>query len=387
MAWYAFASLLPAALLALACLKGGALAWLALVWITVAVFAIDRLTRLPRPPREDASARRAGLALSGVLAAAHFALLGLGVWALSRGLEPGADLVALAFALGIFFGQISNPNAHELIHAPTRWPRRLGAAVFISLLFGHHVSAHLRVHHVKVATDGDPNSARLGEGFWRFWPRAWVGSFREGLRAETRLRLGRGGLHPYTVYLGGAVLTLGIAAAIGGWKGVLALLFLAIYAQIQLLISDYIQHYGLRRKFRPDGSPEPVGPQHSWNAGPWFSAAMMLNAPRHSDHHLNPSRPFPALRLDGGTMPILPSTFPMMGLVAALPPLWRRIMDPRVAALAVTAVNQSETTGGTTPPDLPDSGHVESGTDSGDRTDPADRRAGSGAIVDERGGV
>jgi alkane 1-monooxygenase len=74
-----------------------------------------------------------------------------------------------------------------------------------------------------------------------------------------------------------------------------------------------------------------VGPQHSWNAPAWYSSAMMLNAPRHSDHHMRPSRAFPALKLTPGTMPMLPRSLPVMAVLALVPPLWRRVMDRRVA--------------------------------------------------------
>ena len=105
----------------------------------------------------------------------------------------------------------------------------------------------------------------------------------------------------------------------------------AAYAQLQLLLSDYVQHYGLRRGLRADGRREPVGPQHSWNAPSWYSGAMMLNAPRHSDHHLRPGRAFPDLSLDPVKMPMLPRSLPVMATIALVPPLWRRVMDRRAA--------------------------------------------------------
>lgn len=350
MPWYALASLSPALLLGLACIRGGGWTVAALLWTSVAVFAMDRLAKVAIPPHEH----RTGRPLNVALAAAHFLLLALGVRALSGTVPAGPwQTAALFVGLGLFFGQISNSNAHELIHARARALRRLGAAVFTSLLLGHHVSAHLHVHHVWVATDRDPNTARRGEGFWRFWPRAWAGSFLAGLRAERRRRARRSPSapiwrHPFVGYVGGAIATLAAAAGIGGPWGVASLLALAIYAQAQLFLSDYVQHYGLRRRLGPDGAPEPVGAAHAWNAAAWYSGAMMLNAPRHSDHHLNPGRAYPALRLDAQTMPMLPSTFPVMGLLATVPPLWRRVMDRRLAALAAPP-------GGAAGPDLPDS--------------------------------
>ena len=329
---YAMASLTPAVLLGLGCVAGGVWIWLGLASMTLVVFAADRLTRLPARPREDSRALAQGNRLCVVLSAAHFLLLGLGVHALANGTGSPAATVALWFSIGLFLGQISNATGHELIHAPQRGLRRLGIAIFTSLLFGHHVSAHLRVHHPFVASDRDPNSARPGEGFHRFWPRAAIGSFRAGLRAENRLRQGRArGLHPHLIYTLGGAATVLAALLIAGWPGLIALLTLTTFSQMQLVLSDYVQHYGLRRQTLADGRFEPVSPRHSWNAAPWYSAAMLLNAPRHSDHHVAPTRRFTALRLNPDEMPMLPSTFPVMALIATIPPLWKRLMDPRVA--------------------------------------------------------
>ncbi|MCP4818748.1 MAG: alkane 1-monooxygenase, partial [Shimia sp.] len=203
---------------------------------------------------------------------------------------------ALCFlAFGLFFGQVSNANAHELIHKGARFPRRLGTLVYITLLFGHHTSAHTRVHHVWVATPNDPNSPKSGESFYRFWPRAWIGSFREGLRAETALRARKSTpkpvwTHPYVAYVGGSIICLLISYTTLGWKGLVAYVLIAGYAQMQLLVSDYVQHYGLSRTRYDNGKYVPVGPEHSWNAPEFYSSALMLNAPRHSDHHVNPTR-------------------------------------------------------------------------------------------------
>ena len=330
MIWYAIASLTPAVLLALACVFGGPWPLAALLSITVLVFFLDRIARLT-PTRDDT-----GRSLSLILAATHFTLLPLAVWALAGNSGSGvSDKVMIYLGAGLFFGQISNSNAHELIHAGTRWPRRIGTAIYCSILHGHHVSAHLRVHHIHAATDADPNSARLGEGFYAYALRALRGEFLAGLRADTRHRARGSGqtalTHPYVGYLAGGALSLGCAALIAGGRGVAALLAIAFYAQMQLLLSDYVQHYGLRRQRRSDGRMEPVGPQHSWNAPAWYSSAMMLNAPRHSDHHMRPARAFPALEVTPDTMPVLPRSLPVMAVLALVPPLWRRIMDRRVA--------------------------------------------------------
>jgi alkane 1-monooxygenase len=232
----------------------------------------------------------------------------------------------------LVFGQIGHPVAHELIHRPSRALRLLGRMIYTSLLVGHHASAHLRVHHVHVASDGDPSTARLGEGFYRFALRAGTGAFRAGLKAESAL-LQRGRKswlsHPYLLYLvGGLAFVLG-AYALAGVGGVVAYVAMCAYAQMQILMSDYVQHYGLRRKSRPDGRLEPAGQQHSWNAPHWYSSALTLNAPRHSDHHVTPQRSYPALQLDTDQMPLLPYPLPVMAALSLVPRAWRRVMDHR----------------------------------------------------------
>ncbi|EPX78604.1 alkane 1-monooxygenase [Salipiger mucosus] len=321
------------ALLALALVAGGVFAWLALLYITVVTYVLDRIAALAAPDHPEREFP-AGERLSVALGLAHFPLLHAGAAVVAGAGDHGAATRGvLFFALALFLGQVSNSNAHELIHRSDRWLRRLGMAVYASMLFGHHVSAHLRVHHVHAATARDPNSAPLGRSFWAFAPRAWIGSFRAGLRAETALRRrGRArGMHPYLVYALGSAASLALAGALAGWAGLAALLGLALYAQAQLLLSDYVQHYGLRRRLRADGRPEPVGPQHSWNAPRGFSSALMLNAPRHSDHHAHPGRPYPGLDIDRAAMPILPQSLPVMAVLALVPPAWHRLMDRRAA--------------------------------------------------------
>jgi alkane 1-monooxygenase len=365
MLWFAIASLTPAALLLTANLLGGPWAWVALISVTILVMLMDRLAHVLLPVREDIAAQVFARRLGIALALTHFALLATGVRAIA--LSPALSIpqaLALLIALGLFMGQVSNSNAHELIHVPDRRVRLLGTLVYISLLFGHHASAHPKVHHVHVATARDPNSARRGQGFYHFWPRAWIGSFRAGLRAETAARAKARrpqGLHPYWGYMGGGALALMFAYVLAGRRGVGVFLILVIYAQMQLILADYVQHYGLRRANKADGKPEPAGPQHSWNAPQWYSSAMMLNAPRHSDHHMHPMRRFPALRLDRDTMPVLPFSLPVMAAVAMIPPLWRKVMNP-----ALTRWKRSHPFAGTGRSDMPLSEHAEKMDDSRD---------------------
>ncbi|MCH2163434.1 MAG: alkane 1-monooxygenase [Marinovum sp.] len=331
MIWFTIASLLPAFLLGFGAVLGGVWPLLGVVSITVLVFFLDKLANRFLPENEAWT----GHGLSLGLAVGHLVLLPIIIWSVGAGAHLDTlDKVLLVTGAGLWFGQVSHSNAHELVHRADRWGRRLGKLLYASLLYGHHGTAHIRVHHIHAATDLDPNSARLGEGFWSFCLRCAAGEYTAGLKAENAARARRAKslplwTHPYLTDAAISAISLGLAFWLAGWPGILALVVVAIYAAWQLMLSDYVQHYGLRRHTLPSGKLEPMGPQHSWNAPKWYSSAMMLNAPRHSDHHVHPGRAFPALQLDQTTMPTLPQSLPVMAVIALVPPFWHRLMDHR----------------------------------------------------------
>lgn len=330
MALFALASTMPLGLLVVGLGLGGL--WVVLVPVYVGLFSAlaDQLFPLVAPDAPEGAEFPAADALLVAIGLGHLIALPVTVWAVAG--DSGLSGLArglLFLGMGQAFGQVSNPAAHELIHRGGRGLYRLGVAVYVSLLNGHHASAHRLVHHRFVATPEDPSSAPAGMGYWRFLPRAWGGSFRAGLRAEAA----RGNGRVYGLYLAGALGALGLGHAIAGWAGVAVWAGLAGFATAQLIMSDYVQHYGLVRRRLADGRHEPASDRHSWNAPHWFSAAMMLNAPRHSDHHAHPARPYPALRLPGPeAAPWLPYSLPLCSLIALVPPVWRRMMKPRLKA-------------------------------------------------------
>jgi alkane 1-monooxygenase len=331
---FAAATLAPLALLMLAAGLGGARVWAALASVTVLGAAMDQLLPwVQSAPADDAEFPAA----DGLLV-----FLGLGalampcavVLAVTGGVETAVQSGALCLAAGLWLGQIAHPAAHELIHRGDRRLFALGEAVYAAFLTGHHASAHRLVHHRHVATAQDPATARAGEGFWRFLPRAAIGGYRAGLRAENarRARVGAKGVHPYIRHAVTAAAALAVALWLGGGWGVALWLALAAHVQMQVHLSDYVQHYGLVRRPRADGRPEPVGAAHAWNAAHWFSAAQLLNAQRHSDHHAHPGRAYPALRLPDDA-PRLPWPLPMACVIALVPPLWHRLMRRHLARL------------------------------------------------------
>ncbi|WP_375260467.1 alkane 1-monooxygenase [Palleronia sp.] len=334
-ALFAVATLAPLVPLILGLTHGGVWVWLAVVSMTVLVGALDLLVRVALPGKPEEVEFPAGDTLSVLIGIAQLALIPFVVVRLAGGDHGAVAKIGLLYTAALWLGQVGNSNAHELIHRPSRSLRRLGTALFVSVLYGHHASAHPKVHHAHVATPDDPATARMGESLYTYFPRCWIGSFRAGHRAERRLLQARHGDRwqrhdPYIAYVGGGLLCIITAMALAGIAGAAWYVALAFLAQLQLLLSDYVQHYGLERRRLPSGKLERVGPAHSWNAPHWYSGAMMLQAPRHSDHHAHPARPFHHLGLPPASVaPRLPSSLPLMAGIALLPHVWRRVMDHR----------------------------------------------------------
>jgi alkane 1-monooxygenase len=344
LAGFALAALLPLPLLALGVTLGGGWLWAAFLYMAVLTILLDQLIPLTAGADEGMEFPAADILLVS-LGLGALTILPVATWAIA-GDSPltAGERVLCFFATGFWLGQVAHPAAHELIHRPRRELFRLGAAVYVALLFGQHASAHRLVHHRHVGSAEDPNTARAGEGFYRFALRAWRGSFLQGLRAESDLRArgSRLGLHPYYFYIAGSLSALVLATLIAGLPGLLAWAGLALHAQSQVLLSDYVQHYGLTRLRQPDGRLEPVGLRHSWNTAHWFSSALMLNAPRHSDHHAHPGRPFPALRLPPeGEAPRLPWPLPLACALALAPRQWKRLIRPHLAKWQAAEAKQS----------------------------------------------
>ncbi len=96
-----------------------------------------------------------------------------------------------------------------------------------------------------------------------------------------------------------------------------------------LEVVNYLEHYGLLRQKREDGRYERCLPEHSWNSNNVASNVLLYHLQRHSDHHANPTRRYQALR-HVDEAPQLPTGYAGMIVLAWIPPLWRRVMDPRL---------------------------------------------------------
>lgn len=248
----------------------------------------------------------------------------------------GWEKIALFFGVGVLTGTIGINYSHELMHRKSRFERALADLLLAMVLYSHFRSEHLLVHHRHVGTPRDAVTARYNEGFHRFYPRVLKQSLISAFRAE-RDMLARKGLkwsdrrNPFWRYWTLQVAMLLLAFALGGGGGLGLFLVQAGVAIWQLELVNYVEHYGLTRKHLGDGRYEHVLPRHSWNAAHKASNWLLINLQRHSDHHYKPNRRFPLLQNhDEAAAPQLPYGYPVMTMMAMIPPLWRRRMNPRV---------------------------------------------------------
>ena len=258
------------------------------------------------------------------------------IWAAYVSVHAGLrwhEWLGLMLSTGVVSGVAIN-LAHELGHQPSRAERLLAKIALAPSAYGHFFVEHNRGHHVRVATFEDPASARYGESFYRFYPRCVIGGIRSAIELEAR-RLREAGKpfwHPGNDLLQAWAMTLALYGALVAWLGWAALPFLvaqAIYGSSLLELVNYIEHYGLARRRQPDGRYERCRPEHSWNSNHLVSNLVLYQLQRHSDHHAHASRSYQALR-HFDDAPQLPTGYMGMILLAYVPPVFFRVMNPRV---------------------------------------------------------
>ena len=216
---------------------------------------------------------------------------------------------------------------------------KIGLAVSIGCIGGIGINTAHELGHKKESHERWLSKIALAQSFYQFWPRTVLGSLRSAWRLE-RKRYARRGRHPYRIgndVLNAWLMSAVLWGAMIAWLGVGILPYLVIQAVVGfslLEVVNYMEHYGMLRQKRggPDRERyERVDPSHSWNSNNIATNVLLYHLQRHSDHHANPTRRYQTLR-DFAESPVLPTGYAGMIVLALVPPLWRRVMDPRVLA-------------------------------------------------------
>ena len=262
--------------------------------------------------------------------------LAFGLWQiLAAGQFAVWEGILLAVVLGVE-AQAVFIVGHELIHRRTTWERRLGEFLLASASYPQYATEHVYIHHAQVGTPLDVGSAPKGQSFWHYFPRE-VASNLTGSWRVVRERLARKRLpvwhhsNPFWRYGIETAFWYGLVFWLGGLWAVLAYALLCLGIVLSMKISNYMQHYGLRRIRLRSGRFEKVQPRHSWNANYKFSNWIFYNMQRHPDHHAWASRPYPLLQNRGpDESPQLPFSYAKMFNLVVRPKRWFETMDPLV---------------------------------------------------------
>ncbi len=242
----------------------------------------------------------------------------------------GLGIILAMEAQGVFV------IGHEMIHRRRPWERRVGEFLLASASYPTYATEHVYIHHAKVGTPYDVGSAPKGESFWTYFPKELVSNITNSWQVD-RERLARRGFpvwhytNPFWRYGAALVFWHGVAYSMGGIWAIPVFAFLGFGCVFSMKISNYLQHYGLRRVMLPNGRWEKVAPRHSWSSDFKFSNWMFLNMQRHADHHATASRHYPLLQVCGpDESPSLPGTYADMMNVVIRPKRWFKKMDPLV---------------------------------------------------------
>jgi len=255
------------------------------------------------------------------VSAEHLSLLGQLGWLMSTGVVGGV----IAINVG-----------HELSHKDPKLENWTGGLLLACVTYAGFKVEHVRGHHVHVSTPEDASSSRYNQGLYDFLPKAMVRNFKAAWRLE-KARLNRKGKAAFSLsneliwwYSFSALLAVAFYLAFG-WMGVLFFVAQSFFAGATLEVINYIEHYGLHRRKLENGKYERVTPAHSWNSNYLLTNLFLFHLQRHSDHHAYPKRRYQVLR-HYDESPQLPGGYASMFVLALIPPLWKKVMNPRVEA-------------------------------------------------------
>ena len=258
--------------------------------------------------------------------------LGYFIWLLGNKEWTTIELVFSVINVGILLGVCGINVAHELGHRTGVFDRWMARLLLVPVLYSHYTLEHNYGHHLKVGTPEDPATARKNEPVYFFIFRSIAMGYLNAWKIGFKLLQSSGKSKWKHEIIWGHVaqlIYLSVAVYYSGWNVLIPCLSAAFIGIMTLEVVNYVEHYGLVRKRLPSGRYEPMSEKHSWSSNHELGRIMLFELVRHADHHYQTTRKYQALRhLDKS--PQLPFGYPMSIIIALIPPLWFRLMNPRI---------------------------------------------------------
>ncbi|CAH0353213.1 alkane 1-monooxygenase [Aquabacterium sp. CECT 9606] len=233
---------------------------------------------------------------------------------------------------GLMIGMMGTIPGHELTHRT--WDP-------ISMLIGRWLLAfsfdtvfsieHVYGHHRYVSTTEDPATAPRGRNVYFHVIASTLKGNVSAWQIECKRlkREGHGVFSPFNAVIRGhlmSVLLMVGAWFMGGAQAAAYFLACALWGKALLEIVNYMEHYGMVRD-----PATPVQPRHSWNTNKRISSWTMFNLTRHSHHHAQGEVPYQDLK-PFPEAPMMVGGYLTTIVAAMIPPLWHKLMTPKVQA-------------------------------------------------------
>jgi alkane 1-monooxygenase len=244
------------------------------------------------------------------------------------------EWVGVAFSLGIVLGTNGINVGHELGHRQQSWERFLGKMLLLPSFYMHFYIEHNFGHHQNAATPDDPATAKINQTLYSFWitsvVRQYINAWR--IQADLLKRQSRPFISLYNDMMWFTLFQLVYAGVLFMVFGIQVCVLLVASGLVGVLLLEsvnYIEHYGLLRNRLPSGRYERVRAMHSWNSNHVVGRIVLYELTRHSDHHYKSSKKYQILDYHEQS-PEMPYGYPTSLVIALIPPLWFRLMNPRI---------------------------------------------------------
>ena len=266
-----------------------------------------------------------------------FFLLFCGLYNLTNTSLMLYEKIGIISSLGILLATNAINVAHELGHRKSKTETTLSKLLLLPCLYMHFYLEHNFGHHKNVATPDDPATSKFNQSVYNFWftsvfnqyISAWRIQINILKRTEKKFISYQNEMLWYIII---QLTYLSVIFLLFDLYGLLFAIILGVQAFLFLETINYIEHYGLLRKKLSSGRYETVQTHHSWNSNHLIGRIVLYELTRHSDHHFKSSKKYQILE-NKKNSPQLPFGYPTSILLALVPPLWFKIINPRLKVL------------------------------------------------------
>jgi len=244
------------------------------------------------------------------------------------------EIIGIIVSTSIMMATNGINVAHELGHRKSFFSRTCSKLLLIPSQYMHFYIEHNFGHHVNVGTKEDPATAKYKQSLYSFWITSVIGQYISAWKLQLKLlKISKHNFfsikndmmfYPIFQFLFICLIYFNYGLTVTIYS-----LVISVISFLFLETINYIEHYGLSRKKDENGRYERIKTVHSWNSNHVVGRLVLYELTRHSDHHFISSKKYQVLESINES-PQLPYGYPTSILLSMVPPLWFKIMNPRV---------------------------------------------------------